>query len=82
MGGISEPIVLALIGGLVAIVTAFFAAARTARKDPTPDAPHGNVLSFDVTDRAALDRLGKSLDDLSRAVDDLRHELMRPRPPH
>lgn len=82
MAGLSEPVALAIIAGVVAIVTAIIGAARTAAKppaEPVTGKPSAYVVKLDEDDRDAVAKLTDTIDDLTKGINELRHELMRRR---
>lgn len=82
MAGISEPIALALIACIGAIITAFIGAARTAAKPPAEHAdakPSSYTVSLDDDARDAIQTIADAVEDAAKAINELRHELMRRR---
>ena len=82
MAGLSEPVALAIIAGVVAIITAIIGAARTAAKppaEPVTGKPSAYTVKLDDDDRDTISALGDTVSALVKALDELRHELMRRR---
>ena len=82
MAGLSEPVALAIIAGIVAIVTAMIGAARTASKppaEPVTGKPLAYTVKLDEDDRDGLTALAAAVASLGKEINELRHEMMRRR---